>query len=322
MKFARYVLAAIAAAAVAVSLLNASWLAPHPSGRLVLVAHRGLAQQFPREGVTNETCTATRIRPPEHNFIENTLYSMDNAVRYGAGAIELDVHPTTDGKMAVFHDWTLECRTNGKGVVREHSLADLKALDVGYGYTADGGRTFPLRGRGIGGMPSVEEVLIRFPRTQFFFHFKSKDPSDADLLAAAFGRAGVPIDERFAFYGDEVVTGHMQRLAPGAWVFSNQQVKACGKDYAKWGWSGIVPQSCRNGTIIVPLNYRWLAWGWPNRFLDRMSKAKTKVILFGDYRDGVAAGIESVEQIEKVPRDFRGYLWIEDFYTVGRALQQ
>jgi glycerophosphoryl diester phosphodiesterase len=321
-KKSRYALVAIAVVAVALSLLNASWLAPKPTGKLVLVAHRGLAQQFPRDGITNETCTATRIRAPEHNFIENTLYSMDNAVRYGAGAIELDVHPTTDGKMVVFHDWTLECRTNDKGVVREHSLAELKSLDVGYGYTADGGRTFPLRGRGVGGMPSVEEVLTRFPRTQFFFHFKSKDARDADLLVAAFGRAGVPIDGRFAFYGDEAVTGRMQLLAPDAWVFSNQQVKACGKDYVKWGWSGIVPQSCRNGTIIFPLNYRWLAWGWPNRFLDRMTKAGTKVILFGDYRDGVAAGIENVEQLEKVPRDFRGYLWIEDFYTVGRALQQ
>ena len=145
---------AVAFFAVAVSLLNASWLAPKPKGKLLLVAHRGVAQQFSREGVDNETCTATRIRPPQHNFIENTIYSMQNAVLLGADAIELDVHPTSDGHMVVFHDWTLDCRTNGKGAVRKRTLADLKALDIGYGYTADGGKTFPLRGRGIGAMPT------------------------------------------------------------------------------------------------------------------------------------------------------------------------
>jgi glycerophosphoryl diester phosphodiesterase len=104
-------------------------------------------------------------------------------------------------------------------------------------------------------------------------------------------------------------------------VFSNQGVKRCGTDYAKWGWTGFVPASCRDQTIIVPLNYRWLAWGWPYRFLDRMTKANTRVLLFGDYRDGVAAGIETIDQLDKIPRDFRGYLWIEDYYTVGRSLQ-
>ena len=41
----------------------------------------------------------------------------------GADVVELDVHPTTDGEFAVFHDWTLDCRTDGHGVTREHSMA-------------------------------------------------------------------------------------------------------------------------------------------------------------------------------------------------------
>ena len=41
--------------------------------------------------------------------------------------------PASDGHFAVFHDWTLDCRAEGKGVTREHSLAALKQLDVGYG---------------------------------------------------------------------------------------------------------------------------------------------------------------------------------------------
>jgi glycerophosphoryl diester phosphodiesterase len=96
--------------------------------------------------VRNDTCTAARMLPPEHDYLENTIASMEASFKAGADIVEFDVHPTTDGHFAVFHDWTLDCRTNGKGVTREHSLQELKTLDIGYGYTADGGKTFPFRG--------------------------------------------------------------------------------------------------------------------------------------------------------------------------------
>jgi glycerophosphoryl diester phosphodiesterase len=312
----------VAAFAVGVSLINASWMAPTPKGRLVLVAHRGLAQQFDREGVDNETCTATRIRPLQHNFIENTLFSMRNAIGFGADAIELDVHPTSDGQMVVFHDWTLDCRTEGKGPVRKHTLAELKALDVGYGYTADGGKTYPLRGRGVGAMPTVEEVLQAFPDARLVFNFKSKDSRDADALVAAFARAGVKPDEKYSYYGHPRVTNRLKQLVPGAWTFFKGEIRACMVDYMKIGWTGYVPETCRNTTVVIPLNYQWAIWGWPNRFLDRMAKNGTKVIMFGPYEDGNLAGIEKPEDLDRVPRSFKGYLWIEDFYTVGRALQR
>ena len=104
--------------------------------------------------------------------------------------MEFDVHPTTDGRFVVFHDWTLDCRTNGKGVTREHDLAALKALDIGYGYTADGGKTFPFRGKGIGLMPTLDEVLARFPDRRFLINIKSDDVSEGERLAAAVGSMG------------------------------------------------------------------------------------------------------------------------------------
>jgi hypothetical protein len=33
-------------------------------------------------------------------------------------------------------------------------------------------------------------------------------------------------------------------------------------------------------------------------------------------------GIEQPEQLGDVPRDFRGYLWVEDIWNVGPALQR
>jgi glycerophosphoryl diester phosphodiesterase len=309
--------------AVAVSLINASWLAPRLAKPLILVAHRGVAQQFDHEGIADDTCTAERMLPSEHDFIDNTLRSFSNARHFGADAIALEVQPTKDGQVVAYHDWTVDCRTEGHGAVRELTLAQLKKLDVGYGYTPDRGRTFPLRGKGVGGMPTVEEVLREVPRMRLIFHFKSRSPGDADALVAALRRGGAdPAEARFGYYGDPAVVRRVRQLAPGAWAFSVEETKACLADYVKFGWTSYVPQSCRDTTVMVPLNYQWAIWGWPKRFLARMDGAGTRVILTGDYRKGGALGLTRAEQLAKVPRDFRGYLWIEDFYAVGRALER
>jgi glycerophosphoryl diester phosphodiesterase len=314
---------AVAAFAVTVSLLNASWIAPRLDSPLILVAHRGVAQPIDHQGITDETCTAKRMLPSEHDFIDNTLRSFSNARHFGADAIALEVHPTRDGQMVAFHDWTVDCRTDGHGAVRELTLAQLKKLDVGHGYTPDGGKTWPLRGKGVGGMPTVEEVLREVPRMRLIFQFKSKDPADADVLLAALRRGGAAVDDdRFGFYGDPAVVRRVKQLEPSAWAFTVQDTKACLTDYVKFGWTSYVPASCRNTTVMVPLNYQWAIWGWPKRFLVRMQGAGTRVILTGDYSKGGALGLIRAEQLDSVPRDFRGYLWIEDFYSVGRALER
>src|SRR4051812_10923651 len=179
----RAILAGALAAFVLLYLANASWAA-HPTGHLTILAHRGVHQVYRREGLTNATCTATRILKPVHPFLENTIPSMKAAFDAGADMVEIDVHPTTDGAFAVFHDWTTDCRTDGHGVTREQSMAALKKLDIGYGYTADGGRTFPFRGKGVGMVPSFDEVLRAFPGRRFLVNFKSADPHEGELMAA------------------------------------------------------------------------------------------------------------------------------------------
>jgi glycerophosphoryl diester phosphodiesterase len=308
----------VALAAVALSLLNASWIAPAPAGQLILVAHHGVAQQ-PADGTG---CPARRVKTTDHVLIDDTLHSMAMAFTYGAGAVAVDVQRTSDGAMVVFQDETLDCRTNGHGPVSAHSLAQLKALDIGYGYSADGGKTFPLRGRGVGGMATVEEVLREYSTRRFLFSFKGKDPRAADALAAAFARAGGEIDGKYGFFGDSAVTTRMKALAPAAWTASDSQGGACLGDYLKLGWSGYMPPSCKGATVTLPLEGQWKLWGWPKRFLTRMAGADAKVLMVAEGKGAAAKGLTEPEQLDDVPHDFRGYLLIDDFYTVGRSVQR
>src|SRR4051812_30531547 len=64
---------------------------------------------------------------------ENTMASFERALALGADWIELDVHLSRDDALIVIHDETLDRTTNGHGLVREHTLAELRTLDAGGG---------------------------------------------------------------------------------------------------------------------------------------------------------------------------------------------
>jgi glycerophosphoryl diester phosphodiesterase len=305
--------------AVFVYANNAASLAPAMSGKPMLLAHRGLAQTFSREGLTNDTCTATRIHAPEHGFLENTLPSMQAAFDAGADVVELDIHPTTDGHFAVLHDWTVDCRTEGKGVTREHALAELKALDVGYGYTADGGKTFPFRGEGVGLVPSLDEVFAAFPGKPLLINIKSNDPDEGALLAQRLARLSPAERDLLMVYGaDRPITALSQRL-PRLKVMSRATLERCGLTYLGLGWTGYVPNACRRTLMLVPANYAGLLWGWPNRFLDRMRRVGTEVFVTGPYAPGDpgTSGIDDAAANRALPVRFDGGIWTNRIDLIG-----
>lgn len=62
---------------------------------------------------------------------ENTLPSLREAKRQGAGGVEFDAKLTADGVPVLFHDETLDRTTDGRGPVAETRLRDIRRLDAG-----------------------------------------------------------------------------------------------------------------------------------------------------------------------------------------------
>jgi glycerophosphoryl diester phosphodiesterase len=311
-------LGALALAAAAVALFNAPFWG-RPSGEFTLLSHRGVHQDFHRENLTNDTCTAERIYPLEHEYIENTIPSMQAAFDAGADIIEIDVHPTTDGEFAIFHDWTIDCRTEGEGVTREQTMDYLRTLDLGYGYTADGGETFPLRGKGVGLMPTLRDVLAAFPGRRFLINFKSNDAREGDLILAYIDAIGVSEYDRLAFFG-AAPADRIHELRPELRVTGRQRLMRCAKSYLLTGWFGQIGEACRNTILFVPSNYGWLAWGYPNLLLQRMQGANTEVMIVGPIRRGERPGIGGIDDAETfvtVPRDWRGGVVTDRIEAIG-----
>lgn len=287
---------------------NTSLFLDNENNEPKLLAHRGVHQTFSKEGIEWDSCTAEKIYEPEHSYIENTIASMEEAFRLGADVVELDVHPTTDGEFAVFHDWTLECRTDGEGVTREHSMEELRQLDVGYGYTADNGKTYPLRGKGVGLIPTLGEVLEQFPDKELLIHIKSDDPNEGDLLADYLKSNPQMNLESLAVYGGDQPISSLKNKLPDMRVMSKGTIKSCLIPYIAIGWTGYVPEACEETQLHIPEKIGPFLWGWSGKFQERMDKVDTRVIIVaGD--GGFSEGFDSEEDMERVPDGFSGYIW-------------
>lgn len=119
---------------------------------------------------------------------ENTLAAFLHAAQLGADVLEMDVRLSADGAMVVIHDASVDRTTDGSGAVAGFTLERLRALDAGYRWSPDGGRTFPFRGRGLR-VPALEEVLERLPAARMVVEMKQFAPPSAAALCALIRRS-------------------------------------------------------------------------------------------------------------------------------------
>src|SRR5215510_7931942 len=84
-------------------------------------------------------------------YPENTLEAYRKAIELGVEMIECDVNITSDGKLVMMHDSTLNRTTNGSGRVSGAAWTDIQGLDAG-------GKLKP-EFAGVR-VPSAEETLL------------------------------------------------------------------------------------------------------------------------------------------------------------------
>jgi glycerophosphoryl diester phosphodiesterase len=109
------------------------------------------------------------------HFPENTLPSFSAAVGAGVPYLEMDVWATADGHIVVHHDETLLRLCGVDRKISEVSLAELKSLDAGYGFSP-GGKRHPFRGGGVT-IPTLEEVFRAFPDVFCNIEIKQAEPA-------------------------------------------------------------------------------------------------------------------------------------------------
>ena len=278
------------------------------SGEYKLLAHRGLAQTFDVSIVNWDTNTAEIIYEPEHPYLENTIDSMKVAFEYGADVVELDIQLTKDKKLAVFHDYDLSMRTEGTGSVGDWTMEELKTLDVGYRYTADGGKSFPFRGKGTGLMPEFTEILEMFPDKDLLIHMKDGDIETAEVLWEYLKDMSAERLSQITVYGNEAGLVYLREQNSNMRVLSGKRLKEALLKYELLGWTGYIPNEIKNMEIHIPLMYAKALWGWPNKFVERMESVNTRVVIV-EGNGKWSEGFDTEESLTKIPSGYTGYVW-------------
>jgi glycerophosphoryl diester phosphodiesterase len=141
---------------------------------------------------------------------ENTMVSFEGAVGLGCRYLETDVHLTKDGVLVTIHDATVDRTTDGSGLVRALTAAELKRFDAGYRFSADGGRARPFRGRGAT-IPTLAEVVEAFPEVHVNIDLKRHDAAMVEAMAAFIEERGLEDRLLIASFDDGIIRAFRRR---------------------------------------------------------------------------------------------------------------
>jgi glycerophosphoryl diester phosphodiesterase len=158
----------------------------------VVVAHRGASARAP----------------------ENTMEAFRLGVEDGADAIELDVHLTADGQLAVIHDETLDRTTDRTGRVADLSMDQVREADAGATFSRPDDSGFPFAGQGLT-VPTLPEVLAWLP-DEVGLVIEVKARAAADAVVEAVREHPVRDGERLVVISfDEATIERVRELDPG-----------------------------------------------------------------------------------------------------------
>jgi glycerophosphoryl diester phosphodiesterase len=208
----------------------------------IVVAHRGASRQAP----------------------ENTMEAFRLAVEAGADAIELDVHLTADGQLAVIHDDTLERTTDHTGRVADQTMDQIREADAGATFARPDDAGFPYAGRGLR-VPSLPEVLAWLP-TGVGLVIEIKARAAADAVVEAVRDHDVRQEDRLAVISfDEAAIERVRELEPaiktGYLLVPTQPIEPALVWATEHGHAGVHPWEGDLGLDPLPLLAQAHAYG-------------------------------------------------------------
>jgi glycerophosphoryl diester phosphodiesterase len=125
---------------------------------------------------------------------ENTLGGFRHLRALGVRAVEFDIHLSADAELVVIHDAELSRTTSGHGLVRDHSAAELAALNACHQAAHQGFAPWPER-EGVATLAEVLAELSEFSHLEL--ELKVQNEADEAAVVAAlpalwqrFGLAG------------------------------------------------------------------------------------------------------------------------------------
>lgn len=135
---------------------------------------------------------------------ENTLPAFAAAYAFGADEIEFDIRLTRDARLVVSHDPKLERISDGTGKINEHTLAELREMNIGAG-----------RGWQVSFCTPEEVFALLGGKIRFNIHLKEHGEEGYIIRELVKIAAANHAEDAFYFAGSPSELEWMQRVAPG-----------------------------------------------------------------------------------------------------------
>lgn len=160
------------------------------------------AQAGPTEHVSPKQKIIVISHRGEHlHHPENTVPAFQAAIDAGADFFEVDVRTTSDGKLVLMHDQSVDRTTNGTGLVRNLTFAQIRSLDAGSKFSPAFAGTH---------VPTFDEALeLAHGRIGVYVDTKEADPQ---LLIDTIYRHHM--EDHVVIYGDPFFLHDVERLQP------------------------------------------------------------------------------------------------------------
>lgn len=174
------------------------------------IAHRGFSGKYP----------------------ENTLLAFQKALEAGADGIEFDVHLTRDQELVIIHDERLDRTTNGTGLIKDFTLAELRRLDASSNFS---GRY------GTNSIPTLEEYFELIRGRETFTNIELKNsvidyPGIEEKVLRQIDRFGRRKDTLISSFNHLSIL-RMKKLAPNlaCGFLESSRLISPGEYCARWG---------------------------------------------------------------------------------------
>lgn len=195
---------------------------------------------------------------------ENTMESFRLGVEAGADAIELDVHLTADGQLAVIHDESLDRTTDRTGRIADLTMDVIREADAGATFARPDDSGLAFAGQGLR-VPTLPEVLEWLPDgVGLVVEIKAR--AAADAVAAAVAGTAVRDSQRLAVISfDEAAIERVHELDPevrtGYLLVPTQPIEPALTWATEHGHTGVFPWDGDLGLDPLPLLAQARAYG-------------------------------------------------------------
>lgn len=246
------------------------------------------------KGAHNEECYRIDIQCRNHcltwnkyQTIENTIPSIREAFNLGAQRVEIDLQLSHDNEVMVFHDDNLFCKTGQDIYLTQLKVKELKKIDISSNLKFTNLEYNPFLGKGVGLMPTLEEVLTAFPGKGFLLNPKTENPRLLkrlnEVLAKFTENRKTHKIEHFSMWGPTAAWKSLKKRFPnfGERFSHAGNGNPCEYAYESYGWSGYFPPQCKGFNLaLTEWKLRnWNLWGGPLGMLQTFHQHGSKIYL-------------------------------------------